>query len=138
MELDFDIANFGELELARRDSKARLRKREAVVSRARTEAREAWFIAGFYPAKECVKRFIESPQDILQYLRVNHAKLRANALDVRQLVLLVFVRHRLSSDAPCVSALLETGIIQLTAQSEPTPERGLLSGAWIDSILVCS
>jgi hypothetical protein len=71
MELDFDIAYFRELELARRDRESRLRECEAIVSSARTEARKAGFLTCFGSAKESVKGFIQSPQSILQYLGVN-------------------------------------------------------------------
>ena len=50
----------------------------------------------------------------------------------------MYIAYRFASDAPCISALLKAGVIQLTTESKPTLKRGLLSAAWVDSILVGS
>ena len=126
------------LSLPDSDSEPRLRKGEAVISRTRTEAREARLFTPLYPAKESVKCFIESPQNVLQYLRVNRFQLRPNRFYFRQLVLLIFVGYRLARHSISIAPFLQPGIIEFTAQSEPTRETSLLCVARIDSVFVCS
>ena len=138
MQLDLDSANFRGSQLAMLDSKAGLWKGEAIVSGARAKAGKACLFAGLHTPEECVKGFIQSPQRVLQNLRVNRVQFWANPFYLRQLVLLMFVADGLVSHAPGISALLQSGVIQLTAESKPASKRGLLSAARIDSILVCS
>jgi len=134
MQLDFDLADFRQLEFARLDSKTGLRIGEAVVSSASAETRKAGFLACFDSAKESIKGFVQSPENVLQYLRVNHAEFGANRFDFWQLVLLIFIADGFVSDAPCVPALLQSGVVEFRTKPKRAPKCCDLSAAWIDAI----
>lgn len=133
VQLDFHLADFRELQLARLESKAGLEVRDAVSS-ARTKARKARFLANFESAKEGVKGFFQSSEDVLQHLRVNRAEFGANALDFGQLNSLRVIVDRCSIDAPCVSAFLQPSVVEFAAKRQRRVKFAGLRLARIDSV----
>jgi hypothetical protein len=134
MQFDFHPTDFTEPEFAMLDCKSRLRKGEAVISRARTKTREARFLACFDAAKKSVKGFIQPPQHFLQHLRVNPVQIRANLFDVGELVYLIVASDGFAADAISVTPFLQSRVVEFATKPKRAFKSSDLSVAWVDAI----
>lgn len=75
-------------------------------------------IAFFDAAKEIIKGGLHSGQSILQYLRMHTLQIRAQLLDLRQLVLLVLIANRCVRVLISAISLSQPRIVKLTADIE--------------------
>src|SRR5262249_4055978 len=116
MKIDLDLPNLRQPEFIAIDAEPGLREGEAVVSCASAEAGESGFtVALFHPAKESQESLVQSPQHVLQHLRVNPFEFWPCLFDFGQLVLLVLIADRLSTGFVSIAAFFKGGIIKLTA-----------------------
>src|SRR5262249_14903494 len=114
MQLDFHLTNLREFQVARLQSKARLRVGERVIATARAKARKSGFaILQLDAPEEISKCLVQSPQHLLQDLRMNSRQLRTILFDFWQLVLLLRIGNRFSRYLISVASFLQRGIIQL-------------------------
>ena len=134
MQLDSQRSDFREAQLAVCHGEAGSSIGETVVAFARTEAREACLLFRPDAAKESVKGFLHSLQDILQHLTVDARHIFTSLFDVRQLVGLLNITHGLSFKTVCVASFLHTRVVEFAAQSKRRLQTGNLRLAWKQAI----
>lgn len=134
MEFDFHGADLRQPQLTMLNSESGLRVGDAVVSGARTKARETRLLPVLEPAKECVKGLVQSPENVLQHLRVNHAQCGTNRFDFWQLDGLRVIVDRRAADTPCVSTFLQPRIVEFATKGERSVK--FLRFARIDAIFI--
>ena len=76
MHLERKQADFREVKLIANDMEAALWEGEAIIARSTFKARISWFFSSENPPEERLECFIESDDNILQYLRVNLSQKR--------------------------------------------------------------
>jgi hypothetical protein len=134
VQLDLDVSNLRQPQLAIGKSKARLRVGETVIARARAKARVARFLTRFDSAKERVKGFVQSPENVLQDLRVNRLHIWSYGLDPWQLGLLVLVVDGLPAKTIGVTPFLQRRIIEFAAYIQRLLKFPHLSFGWIYAV----
>lgn len=98
-----------------------------IVASLASKARIACLLSRFRTTKESKERFVEAAQSVLPNLAINRRYVWVCFAHVSQLAALFSVAHRLARYAVGITSVLQTGVIQVTAD----PKRALksLSGA---------
>src|SRR6266571_1754455 len=115
MQLDLDLADFGEREPRALEFIAALRVREAIIAVATFETRIAWGLSVQHTTKEGIKSFVESLEHLLLHLRVDVLVLFAKLLDSWKLVRLHAIGDGHSTHLIGISTLLQGSVVQLFA-----------------------
>src|SRR5690242_6765375 len=91
MEFHLDRSDFGEHQFSTLNGKTRLRIGERVVTVLPLESGESRNLTTFHPSKEGFHGLIDTPERILQYLRMDLFVLLPDLLNLRELVRLRIV-----------------------------------------------
>jgi len=136
VKFDPDLSDLGEPETFRSDNMESfvLRPRQAVIPITSFEARMAGRLTEFYAPEEVFERKIDSMKRLLKNLSIDLGVFGAIFLDERKLSRLIFEMDR-DTMLPCLSALLDGGIVELSASVKPFDENTLLSFGGVNSIL---
>jgi hypothetical protein len=120
------------------DSESVFRKlgiRERVVPLRRTEAWKPWILLGLTATKECLKGFVQSPQNILKNLSVNFSTVGSVRSDLGKLFALLFVSNSNLVGPPCFSPLLEGSVIKFAAYGQDRLKNSGLLLSGIEAVL---
>ena len=134
MKVDLDVADLGECQSAINDAEARLTIGEAVIARTRTEARKAWLFASLHTSEESLHSFIQSPQDILEDLRMNGFEVISHSFNLRKLDSLSVIVDRNSGNAISIASFLERGIEKFTTNIASISQSAGLFFSWVDAV----
>src|SRR5437016_3745551 len=96
------------------------------------------FLSILYAPEECLESFIYPTKNILKYLSIDILVLFSYLFDLWQLVLLVINPYRFVGILPCLFALLQGSIVQLTTPVKRPFQLLSLLFIWIEPILKCS
>lgn len=117
-EADAATADLGKRQLVALKIETLLRIGEGIIARLGTKARVARFCARLHTAKESDKRFVETAQSVLSNLAINHRNICVHLSHIRQFAALFGVAHRLACYAVGISSVLQSGIVQITADTK--------------------
>ncbi len=99
------------------------------------EAGIAWLLARLDPAEEGLECAVDAQHDILQDLAVDLAVLRQIRLDRWKLGLLLIGGDRDATLLPRLSALTESGVVDVAAEHEGTIKHALVLGGGLELVL---
>ena len=111
-----------------------LRISETLILKAILEAGKSGFLTILDSLKEALESFVQASQCGLQDLRIYPFQLSAGLFDLRQLVLLLAIADRYAVALIGISALLQSGIMQLSAYVQRGLKECFLFVGWVDSV----
>ena len=114
MQLDLYVAYLRQLKF-RAETKSGLRIRERIVPMYALKSREARFLSLLEPTEKGLERLIQTPQCVVQNLRVDIRDIGTNFLNLRKLVRLRVVVEFRSRSSVSVSAFLQRGVVEFAA-----------------------
>ena len=131
MKFDFNFSDFGKRQFIIGKSESTLSESKGIVSSFVLKTRETslTFLRS-YTAKEALKGFLNSFENILRNLTVNVFIFGIRFFNVAELVSLVVIVQRNSIEFVGIPPFLQTCIVQITAQIERSFEFGYLSLTW--------
>jgi len=117
-EAEAATADLGERQLVALEAKTLLRIGEGIIARLGTKARIAGRLSRFSATEESEKRFVEATQSILSDLAINRRHICVYLPHVSQFAALFGVADALACHAVGISSVLQTGVIQIAADSK--------------------
>lgn len=136
VQFNLDSSNFREGQLIVFERPAKLRIGQGVVAVGTLIAGIAGVFSQIYPAKESVKSFVNSVQQILQSLRIDHIHIRTHFFDSRELSALGFETDRFVIHAVGFVTLMQSPVVQFPANRQMLSKRSSLRFGGIYSKLV--
>lgn len=126
MKFDFDLADFREAEMRTLQREAELRIGERVITGARTEARKSCLSLALHAPKERLERLINSMQRVLENLRIDTVQLWTRFFDLNQLRALSGEVDAFTIDAPRITPLLQSRVIEFLTRRKRTFKQSYL------------
>ena len=118
VKFNFNFSDFREIDFSVRHRKSKLFVGERVISEFVLKSWKTGFFFPFCTAKEILKRAVNSFENVLQNLRINQIQIFSNRFNFRQLFFLVLIGNVYSIKFPRITSLLQSRIIQLSAQTQ--------------------